>query len=82
MFASLDFLQVVEGMFGKCDITKFQQFVGVAQQILLWRNEVVHGGLFSHVFKQALTAMEEFQKVLAGVTREGIPTGVCLAKDS
>jgi hypothetical protein len=66
VFAGPDFLRVVEGMFSKCDITEFQQFVGVARRIWLWRNGVVHGGLFLHpntIFKQALMAMEEFKKV-------------------
>jgi ribonuclease HI len=48
-FQGPKFLQVVEGVFRKCSQEEIQKFVGVARRIWLRRNEVVHGGCFTHL---------------------------------
>lgn len=51
-------------MLAKCDKTKFSQFVGIARQIWLRRNELIHGGPFLHpniIAQQAIRATEDMQ---------------------
>lgn len=60
------FMQVVEGVFKKCTQEELQQFVGIARRIWLRRNEVVHGGGFTHpsvILQQSLRAIAEFNAV-------------------
>lgn len=77
VFDGPDFLQVAEGMFDKCDETEFQLFVGIARRRLR-RNEVVHGGVFSHpntVVRQALMAVGYYQTTLAGTIQTDVYAG-------
>ena len=64
VFSGPDFLQVAEGMLGKCDTMEFQLFVGISRRLWLRRNEAVHGGSFQYpdgLVKRALLAVEEFR---------------------
>jgi hypothetical protein len=68
------FLQVAEGMMSRCDAREFQLFVGIARRLWLRRNEVIHGGVFSHpntVFKQAEEGLEAFQRQQRNIA--GVP---------
>jgi ribonuclease HI len=58
------FSQVVAGMFSKCSPEEIQQFVGLARRIWLRRNEVVHGGMFTHpsvIMQITRRAIADFQ---------------------
>lgn len=63
VFTGPDFRQVAEAMFNKCDQEELAQFAGLARRIWLRRNEVVHGGTFSHssiILQRTNTAIQEF----------------------
>ena len=62
-FQGLDFLQVVEGLFIKCDQEELLKFAGLVRRIWLRRNDVLHGGKFSHpntIWQQTLNSIQEF----------------------
>ncbi|XP_059454926.1 uncharacterized protein LOC132185130 [Corylus avellana] len=76
-FEGPDFLQVIEGLFCKCDQMEFSQFLSIARRIWLQWNEVVHGGSFSHsnnIVQQAPQATEVFTSLLVRVKIEREPT--------
>jgi hypothetical protein len=64
--SSLDgptFRGVVEEMFRMCDGDELHLFVSIARRVWLRRNEVIHGGLFTHptvLVQQAKNAVLEF----------------------
>jgi hypothetical protein len=64
--SSLDgpkFHGVVEEMFRMCDGDELRLFVSIARRVWFRRNEVVHGGLFTHpivLVQQAKNAVLEF----------------------
>jgi hypothetical protein len=63
-FAGLDFMEVVEGIFTKCEEEDINLFVGLARKIWFRRNEVVHGGSFTHpkvLVQRAKEALAEFR---------------------
>ena len=45
-FPGPDFMQVVNGMLRKCEKKDLLMFVGIARQLWIRRNEVLHGGNF------------------------------------
>ena len=47
-FDGPEFMEVVEGIFNKCEEEEINLFVGLARKIWVRRNEVVHGGSFTH----------------------------------
>jgi hypothetical protein len=54
---------VVENIFKICEMEEIKIFVGVARRLWLRRNEVIHGGAFTHpivLVQQAVLAVEEF----------------------
>jgi ribonuclease HI len=62
-FPGTDFLQVVEGVFTKCDMDEQIHFATLARRIWLRRNEVVHGGVLTHphvVLQQTMKAIQEY----------------------
>jgi hypothetical protein len=62
-FIGPDFIQVVQGVFKKCNQDELVQFVGLARRIWLRRNEVVHGGVFSHprtILQQTTNSIQEY----------------------
>ncbi|XP_059431505.1 uncharacterized protein LOC132165008 [Corylus avellana] len=62
-FAGPEFLQVVTSLFESCSQEVLCQFVGLARRIWLRRNELVHGGLFSHpklLMEKTELAIQEF----------------------
>jgi ribonuclease HI len=62
-FLGPDFLQVVEGLFNKCELEELIQFATLARRMWLRRNEVVHGGALTHphiVMQQTMKAIQEY----------------------
>jgi hypothetical protein len=60
---SPSFMQVVEGLFSKCNLEEIAQFVGLTRCIWLRRNEVIHSGIFSHpnkIVQMTLKAIDKF----------------------
>lgn len=75
VFLGPHFIQVVEGVFGKCSPDEVREFVGLARRIWMRRNEVVHGGLFTHpsvLLKLNNSALTEFQT--ANVLNAQVPS--------
>jgi ribonuclease HI len=63
-FDGPNFMEVVEGIFKKCEEEEINLFVGLARKIWFRRNEVVHGGSFTHpnvLVQQAKEAVAEFK---------------------
>ncbi|XP_059441935.1 uncharacterized protein LOC132174268 [Corylus avellana] len=63
-FTGPGFLQVVEGLFSKCDQQEMALFAGLARRIWLRRNDVLHGGSFSHpnvIMQLATRALDVFK---------------------
>ena len=59
-----NFIQVVEGILNNYGKETLNTLAATARQIWLCRNEVVHGGNFTHpniMVKSTKTAMDEFQ---------------------
>lgn len=70
-FTGPGFLQVVEGMFRRCDQEEMAMFAGLARRVWMRRNEVLHGGKFSLpqlLIRLAARAREEYKDAQA--TRE------------
>jgi hypothetical protein len=64
-FAGPDFMEVVEGIFNKCEEEEINLFVGLARKIWFRKNEVVHEGSFTHpnvLAQQAKEVVAEFRK--------------------
>jgi hypothetical protein len=64
-FGGPDFMQVVEGLWRRCEEEEFCSFVGIARRIWLRRNDYVHGGVFSHpneIVRRTTEAIEEYQR--------------------
>lgn len=64
-FVGPSFLEVVEGMFWKCTQEEMALFAGLARRIWLRRNDILHGGGFSHpkvLLQLATRALEEFKE--------------------
>lgn len=62
----LKFIQVAEGIFTNHGKEALTNFVATARQIWFQRNEVVHGGTFTHpniVVRNTRVAVEEFQTI-------------------
>jgi ribonuclease HI len=58
-------MQIVENLFEVCSEEETVQFVGLVRRIWLRRNEVLHGGIFTHpreLVLQALRAAEEYKQ--------------------
>lgn len=63
-FTGPGFLQVVEGVFSKCGQEEMALFAGLARRIWLRRNNVLHGGSFSHpnvIMQLATRALDDFK---------------------
>ena len=57
-------MEVVEGIFNKCEEEEINCFVGIARKIWFRRNEVVHGGSFTHpnvLVQRAKEAVADFR---------------------
>jgi ribonuclease HI len=62
-FPGPGFRQVVEGLFNRCTQEEMVLFAGVARRIWRRRNDVVHGGIFSHpnvIMQNTIKAVQEF----------------------
>jgi hypothetical protein len=62
-FTGLGFMQVVEGLFNKCNQEEMVQFACLASQIWLQRNDVIHGGILSHpntILQNTIRSVQEF----------------------
>jgi hypothetical protein len=62
-FIGPGFIQVIQGVFKKCNQDELVQFVGLVRRIWLRRNEVVHGGVFSHprtILQQTTNSIQEY----------------------
>jgi hypothetical protein len=60
-----DFMQIIESIFYVCSEEETIQFVGLVHRIWLKRNEVLHGGIFTHpreLVLQALRVVEEYKQ--------------------
>ena len=59
----MDFLQIVEKVFERCNLEEIQQFVGITSRIWLHRNDVVYGRAFVHpnvLVQGALRSIDDF----------------------
>jgi hypothetical protein len=59
------FIQVFEALMGRCEMEDLELFATTARQIWLRRNEVIHGGSFTHptqVASNAHMSLDEFRK--------------------
>jgi hypothetical protein len=59
-----DFQQIFLEVAKRCDQTEVELFAVIARKIWLRRNQVVHGGSFSHpnqVLREAMSILEEFR---------------------
>jgi hypothetical protein len=77
-FEGPEFIQVVEGMFDRCDQTEFALFVGITRRIWFRRNEVIHGGYFSHpnlIVQQASQEDEHAQMIIVKQRGHGPSVG-------
>lgn len=57
------FSHVVEGILKSCEEEEIKLFVGLARKVWFRRNEVVHGGSFTHpnvLVQQAMVSMADF----------------------
>ncbi|XP_059429074.1 uncharacterized protein LOC132162872 [Corylus avellana] len=64
-FSGPEFMQAVEGIFSACTKEDIVQFVGLVRRIWLRRNDVLHGGVFSHpreLVQRNLHAIEEYKQ--------------------
>lgn len=67
--AGMDFCHLFASILSRCDATKVALLAVTATRIWLRRNDVVHGGLFTHplqVLREAKQALEDFQGVSDG----------------
>jgi hypothetical protein len=55
----------VEGLLSKCSLEEIVQFVGLTRRIWMRRNEVIQGGIFTHLDKlvnMIAQVMDDFRK--------------------
>jgi hypothetical protein len=62
-FSGPDFKQMVDGLIRSCSVEDMVLFVGLARRIWMRRNEVIHGGSFTHpdrIVSLTKQAIEDF----------------------
>ena len=59
-----NFLSIVEEMWTKCNKTEFALFAGIAWQIWLRRNELLHGGTFYTLILSSKTQLGRWMNML------------------
>ncbi|XP_059436512.1 uncharacterized protein LOC132169499 [Corylus avellana] len=83
-FLGPNFMQVIEGLFNKCDTEEMVQFSSLARRIWLRQNDIVYGGVLTHpriVLQRTIKAIHEYtlaqQRGEQLVYPGGVPFELC-----